>query len=71
MSLQHTGISLSQAAKIVTIVSLSNFHFVLASTLVHDSITSMLFSSFLISVKFTPVATSLDHSNSVFFSCAE
>ena len=70
VSLQPMGSSLSNAAKVVTFVSSQNFNFVLACSLVHNSITSMLLSRFLTFVKSSVVATSLDLSNSVLFSSA-
>ena len=71
VSLQTNEISLSNAAKIVTFISLKKFHFVFAGSLVHYSMTSVLLSRFLISVISSVVTTSLDVSKSVLCSCAK
>ena len=69
VSLQPMATSLNNAAKVVTFVNLSNFHFTLARSFVHDSMKSVLFFIFLTFVKSSIVATSLDLSNSVLFLC--
>ena len=62
-SLQPIGTSLGNSAKMVTFVSLWSLIFVLARSIVRDSMASKLLSSFLIFVKFSLLATSLDLSN--------
>ena len=65
--LQPMGTPLNKVAKNVTIVGLQNFHFVFACSLVHNSLTFLLFDRFLIFVRSSVVVTKLDLSDSVFF----
>ena len=64
------GTFLSNAAKIVTFVSRYNFHLVWVRSHLQKSMISVSLTSFLISIKFSVVATNLERSNSVNFSCA-
>ena len=59
--------SFRKAAKLVTFVKVKTFHSEFARSIVHNSLTSVLLSRFLIFVKNSSVATNWDRSNSVFF----
>ena len=68
VSLQPMVPSVSNAAKIVNFVSMYNFHFVLARSPVHDSMTSVLLATLLTFLMSSVVVTKLDLSNVVTFS---
>ena len=68
-STHPAGTSLNNAAKNVTFFSLQNFQFVFARSLVHNLMTSLLVTRFLIFDRSFEGGKKLDRSNSLWFLC--